>query len=182
MNLLKFKRFISSLIYYLFAKHLPGNCTPYGIINKKVRAFVCKPMFKVFGQNVDIGNKVDFFNAGNSEIGSNSGVGAWSAIGTVKIGDYVMMGTHCLIISQNHRFDDCNIPMCRQGFKKDQPVVIEDDVWIGSRVIILPGVVVGKGSVIGAGAVVTKNVKPYTIVGGNPAKVIGKRCDQKRKD
>ena len=173
---MKLKRFISSLLYYLLAKHLPGNYTPYGFVWKWVRFTVCKPMFRKFGQNIDIGNNVDFFNARNSEIGSNSGVGAWSAIGSIKIGDYVMMGTHCLIISQNHRFDDCTIPMCRQGFKEDRPVVIEDDVWIGSRVIILPGVIIEKGAIIGAGSVVTKNVKPYTIVGGNPAKFIRKRC------
>lgn len=173
MNL---KRTIFSTLYYFFARHLPGNYTPFGIFSKRVRAFICKPMFKSFGRNVDIGHKAQFFNARNSEIGSNSGIGAWSALGTFKIGDYVMMGTHCLMISQNHRFDDCNIPMCQQGFQSDQPVVIEDDVWIGSRVIILPGVIVGKGSIIGAGSVVTRNVQPYTIVAGNPAKVIKRRC------
>ena len=119
-----------------------------------------------------------FFNSRNTEIGSNSGIGSLSGIGTVKLGSYVMMGTHCLLISRNHRFDDCSIPMCRQGFRPDRPIVIEDDVWIGSRVIILPGVVIGKGSIIGAGSVVTKDVEPYTIVGGNPAKLIGKRCEE----
>lgn len=171
----EFKRSMYWLLYYVFARHLPGNYTPYGFASKKIRAFICKPMFKEFGENVDIGNKVVFTSARNSKIGSNSGVGAWSTIGAISIGDYVMMGTDCLIISRNHCFDDCSIPMSMQGFKEEEPVVIESDVWIGSRVIILPGVVVGRGSIIGAGSVVTKNVEPYTIVGGNPAKIIGKR-------
>ena len=62
-----------------------------------------------------------------------------------------------------------------QGGKEVAPVVIGDDVWIGSRVIILPGVKIGNGSVIGAGAVVTKDVEPYSVVGGVPAKLIRRR-------
>ena len=62
-----------------------------------------------------------------------------------------------------------------QGFKEIQGVTIEDDVWIGRRVIILPGVRVGRGSVLAAGAVVTKDVPDFTIVAGNPAKVVKSR-------
>ena len=61
--------------------------------------------------------------------------------------------------------------MCRQGLTRPRPVIIEDDVWIGTKVIILPGVHIGKGSVIGAGAVVTKNIPAYSIAAGNPAVV-----------
>jgi maltose O-acetyltransferase len=172
---MEIKRSIFWTLYYLFARHLPGNYVPYSFYSKEIRAFFCKPMFRSFGKNVDIGPNVEFFNVRNSEIGDNSGIGAYSSLGTVRIGNYVMMGTHCLILSQNHRFDDLNIPMCKQGFQQDDPVIIEDDVWIGSKVIILPGVRVGHGSIIGAGTVVTGDVEPYTIVGGNPARVIGKR-------
>lgn len=169
------KRSVCWILYYLFARHLPGNYTRYSFGSKSVRAFLCRPLFKKFGKNVDIGNKVIFNNLRGSEIGDNSGIGAYSQIGTVKIGDNVMMGTECLILSQNHQFDDISKPMRKQGFKKDEPIIIEDDVWIGNRVIILPGVKVGQGSVVGAGAVVTKDVESYTIVAGNPAVVIRKR-------
>lgn len=168
-------RSICWVVYYLVIKHLPSNYMPYASGFKYLRAIVCKPLFKKFGENVDIGPEVDFFNVKNSEIGDHSGIGAYSSIGTVKIGSYVMMGTHCLLISQNHRFSDLTIPMCQQGFQHDEPIIIEDDVWIGSRVIILPGVRIGRGSIIGAGAVVTKDVESHTIVGGNPAKIIGRR-------
>lgn len=77
---------------------------------------------------MDIGSKVEFFNIRNSEIGDNSGISAHFSLGTVKIGNYVMMETHCRIIRQNHRFDDLRMPMCQQGFQQDKPVVIEDDV------------------------------------------------------
>ena len=172
---MKIKRTISWVLYYFFARHLPRNYSPYAFGTKKIRAAICKPMFKTFGKNVGIGPKVEFFNVGESEIGDNSGIGAYSLVGTVKIGNNVMVGTHCLFLSRNHRYDDLSIPMCKQGFHEDQPVVIEDDVWIGSNVIILPGVRVCHGSIIGAGAVVTKDVEPYSIMAGNPAKVIGRR-------
>ncbi|QQR64412.1 transferase [Candidatus Roizmanbacteria bacterium] len=60
-----------------------------------------------------------------------------------------------------------------------KPIVIEDDVWIGTKSVILPGVTIGRGSIVAAGAVVTKNVAPYSIVGWVPAKVIGWRFDKK---
>ncbi len=65
--------------------------------------------------------------------------------------------------------------MILQGEKKGINPIIEDDVWIGRNAIIMPGVRIGKGSIVGAGAVVTKNVEPYSIVGGVPAKLIRKR-------
>ncbi len=79
-----------------------------------------------------------------------------------------------MIITNTHNFENCDIPMRTQGLKNIS-VTIEDDVWIGSRVIILPGIKIGKGSIIGAGAVVTKDVPEYSIVGGVPAKLIRSR-------
>jgi len=171
----KLKKYICWILYYAVAQHLPRNYAPYSFGVKKIRAAICKPLFKKFGTNVGIAPKVEFFKISDCEIGDHSGIGAYSQIGSVKIGNYVMMGTHCLLISQNHCFHDLTIPMCQQGFKAHEPIIIEDDVWIGSRVIILPGVRVGRGSIIGAGAVVTKNVDPYSIVAGNPAKLIRRR-------
>lgn len=177
------KRSIFWFAYYILARHLAGNYKPYAYGSKWIRSFLCKPLFNSFGNSVDIGCKVEFFNIRNSEIGDHSGIGSHSSIGLVKIGKYVMMGTHCLVLSQNHRFDDVTIPMCMQGFQEEKPVVIDDDVWIGSRVIILPGVHIGKGSIVGAGSVVTKDVQPYTIVAGNPARTIGYRnAEQETKD
>ena len=62
--------------------------------------------------------------------------------------------------------------MWKQGFTPPRAVIIEDDVWIGARVTILPGVHIGKGSVLGAGSVITSDVPPYAVVGGNPARVL----------
>ena len=65
-----------------------------------------------------------------------------------------------------------DVPIIEQGYSDTNPVVIEDDVWIGSRVIIMPGVHIGEGCVIGTGTIVTKNIPPYAVAVGVPAKVI----------
>lgn len=95
--------------------------------------------------------------------------------GTGTIGNNVMMGPEVYIYTKNHAHDRVDIPMIDQKYEPERPVTIEDDVWIGSRVTILPSVTVGKGAVIGASAVVTKDVPAYAVVGGNPARVLKMR-------
>ena len=112
-------------------------------------------------------------------IGEKSGVGyACMLDRNVTIGNYVMMGPEVLIYTRNHRHDDTEKPMATQGFGDLKPVVIEDDVWIGARAIILPGVTIGKGSIVGAGAVVAKSIPPYSVAVGNPARVVKTRTDE----
>ncbi len=163
------------LLYYLLARHLPRSNARYSFFSRQIRSFILKRLFRKLGRNVNIEPKVNFYNMSQSEIGDYSGIGMYSAIDTVKIGRDVMIGEGLVAISRNHEFADPGKPMRLQGFQEDRPIVIEDDVWIGARVILLPGIRIGKGSVIGAGSVVTKNVSPYIIVGGNPAKKIGER-------
>lgn len=86
-----------------------------------------------------------------------------------------MMGPDVFIYTQNHNFSRTDISMDQQGWSEEKPVIIEDDVWIGSRVTILPGVIIGKGCIIGASAVVTKSMPPYSVVAGNPAIVVKNR-------
>lgn len=131
-------------------------------------------MLKKCGVNVNIERKSVFDE--NVSIGNNSGIGVnCQLLGPINIGNNVMMGPEVIIYTRNHRFDQIDIPMNLQGFQDYKPVSIGNDVWIGARVIILPGVNVGDGAILAAGAIVTKNVEPYTIVGGNPAKIIGHR-------
>jgi maltose O-acetyltransferase len=112
----------------------------------------------------------------NISIGDNSGFGRDSYISAedrVEIGKDVMIGPQLYIYTSNHE-TKLGIPMIRQSVKTS-PVTIGNDVWIGARVTILPGVNIGDGAVIAAGAVVTKHVAPYTIVGGVPARKIKDR-------
>ncbi len=162
-------------MYYWFARHLPRSHIKYALGSKAIRAFVLKRLFKSFGKNVNIEPKVIFSNLSECEIGDHSGIGMNSCIGTVKIGRDVMIGEELIAISRNHEFSSREIPMRLQGFQQDLPITIEDDVWIGTRVILLPGIIIGKGAVVGAGSVVTKNVPSYAVVAGSPARLIKNR-------
>lgn len=97
-----------------------------------------------------------------------------SSKGYIKIGNYVHTGANVMMLAFNHGFYTRDIPTKEQDYL-DAPIVIEDDVWIGGSSIILAGVTIGEGSIIAAGSVVNKDVPPYTIVGGVPAKVLKER-------
>lgn len=108
--------------------------------------------------------------------------GAYSYIGRrcwicprVTIGRYVMVASEVAILGGDHRFDVPGTPMMFSGRPAVPPTVIEDDVWIGFRAAINAGVRIGRGSIVAAHAVVTRDVEPYTIVGGVPAQPIGRR-------
>lgn len=172
----KTKRLIFCALYYGFAQWLPASYMPGGSLAKAVRYFICRGLFSSCGKNVNVEHGAFFHSGQTVTIGDNSGIGVRAHLsGTITIGNDVMIGKEVIIMTTNHKFDRTDIPMDRQGFEKEEPVVIAHDVWICDRVIVLPGVHVGKGSILGAGAVVTKDVPDYAIVGGNPAKVIKMR-------
>jgi len=91
----------------------------------------------------------------------------------VSIGDNVLFGPFVSIINDNHNFNKQQL--IREQDTESKDIIIGNDVWIGARVIILAGVIIGDGAIIAAGAVVTKEVEPYTIVGGVPARKIKDR-------
>lgn len=115
------------------------------------------------GMNMQIGNHVDF---------------AWGVIvttkGGIKIGDRVLIGYNTQILSANHIIPPKRGKVFGSGHALKK-VQIENDVWIGANCVVLPGVTIGTGAIVAAGSVVTKDVKPYTIVGGIPAKLIKER-------
>lgn len=94
--------------------------------------------------------------------------------GLIRIGDYVRIAPNVIIMGANHEFRDPLVPIHSQGLSHG-PVTIEDDVWIAGGVTITSGVTIGRGSIIAAGAVVTRDILPFTIAGGIPAKPIGSR-------
>lgn len=112
------------------------------------------------------------------QIGENCCFGAWNhitATNCIKIGNNLLTGKWVTITDNSHGETDFNTlqipPLLRPCVSKG-PVVIKDNVWIGDKATILPGVTIGEGAVIAANAVVTKDVPAYSIVGGNPAKII----------
>jgi acetyltransferase-like isoleucine patch superfamily enzyme len=107
-------------------------------------------------------------------IGRDSLIGEYTVIrgqGGVTIGDRVYTSPMTQLIAVNHVFDDPTRPFVDQGITAEG-IVIEDDVWLGANAVITDGVRVGRGAVVAASAVVTKDVPPYTVVGGVPARVI----------
>lgn len=111
-----------------------------------------------FGGKVTVGNHCNFN-------------GMWiSGGGKVSIGNYFHSGKECLIITQNHDYEGDMIPYGKKYVLKE--ISVGDFVWFGHRVMVVGNVTIGEGAIIAAGAVVTKDVPPLAIVGGNPAKVI----------
>jgi maltose O-acetyltransferase len=163
--------------YYAVARHLPASRTRFvGEISLTIRRACAMALFFKCSRDVNIEHGASFAGGRFIEIGERSGIGIDCDIPSdTKIGCFVMMGPEVVILNQNHCFDRLDIAMIFQGATNNESVVIEDDVWIGRRTLILPGVRIGKGAIVGAGSVVTKDVLPYAIVGGNPAKVIKMR-------
>ncbi len=118
---------------------------------------------------------------GDLIIGDNTLVGMSNVlIGPVTIGNNVILAQNVVVSGLNHEYKDISIPI------KDQPVTtalitIEDDCWIAANVVITAGVTIGKHSVVAAGSVVTKDVPPYSVAAGNPARII-KQYDENLKD
>lgn len=153
LNLFKaYDRFLMILFRSLFK-----SC------GKKVRFFPTKSDF--YYQTISIGNDV-FIGTGASFIATRS---------YIEIGNKVMFGPNVTIRGGNHSTHIIGKYMADYTSKDklatdDQPVIIEDDVWVGTGAIILKGVHIGRGAIIAAGSVVTKDVEKYTVVGGVPAK------------
>lgn len=159
---------------YGIARHLPESYASINIGQKKLRAFCAKMILAKCGEGINVEKGAIF--ASNVELGNHSGIGINARIsGRCIIGDNVMMGPECMIYTTNHAIDRTDIPMNMQGNEAERPVVIEDDVWIGARVTILPGCHIHKGSVIAAGAVVTEDVASFAVVGGGAGKSFEKK-------
>ena len=158
------------------------------LIGKVWNKFVVSPIKKSVlggcGKNVTLGKNVKLSTPKNVFIGNNVAIGADARImctrAKVYIGDNVMFGPNVTCITGGHRTDIIgrymiSITDAEKRSEDDRDIVFVGDNWVGSNVTILRGVTVGEGAVIAAGAVVTKDVPPYSIAGGVPAKVIKMR-------
>jgi len=155
------------LEFEVFLLHLVGL-----IPSHYIRRFFYRLAGIKIGSGSALHTLIKFYDPRNIIIGSDSVIGENSVLDgrdKLKIGNHVAIASEVMIYNSEHNVNDPNFSAI------NQPVTIDDYVFIGPRAIILPGVKVGKGAVIGAGAVVTKDVPPYAIVGGVPAKIIGER-------
>lgn len=148
---------------------------------KKLRYLYYKTKLKSCGDKVKFCSGVKFHICKNISIGNNVRIGEncrFSGIGGITIGNNVSFGPEILIWSSNHNYYSPNeLPYDNNTKKKS--VFIGDNVWIGARSCITPGITIGEGAVIAMGSVVTKDVPPCAVVGGNPAKIIDYRDVEK---
>jgi maltose O-acetyltransferase len=160
----------SAIAYFSVARHLPWSPRPLGGASRRIRAALARRMLDECGLDVNIEHGAWFGTGKGIRVGDRSAIGMDAMVmGPITIGKDVMMGPRCTIISSRHAVSGVDRPMNSQGFEEDSAVIIEDDVWIGASAIILSGRRIGKGAIVGAGAVVTRDVAPFSIVGGNPA-------------
>ena len=123
----------------------------------------CTGVIRSLGEGITIGNNVGIAQSCFIQVR-----------GEVIIGHDVIIGPNVSIFSENHNFENPDLPVHVQGESR-KGVTIEDGVWIGTRSVILDGVTVGKNSIVAAGSIVNKNVPPFSIVGGIPAKLLKMR-------
>lgn len=161
------------LIYLIFFRNTPEDYRPYALFLPWVRNKLTSFAILKCGKRIRVKSGADY--SPYIQVGKESELGTRCMIqSNVTIGDHVIMGPDVKIYSRNHEFNSLEIPIQKQG-KKLYETSIGNDVWIGACVIILPGVTIGDHSILAAGSIVTKNVAPYSIMGGNPAKVIKMR-------
>lgn len=171
---------IALFIYYAVATHLPTQPMPGYQLGYALRRFLMRYIAESCGPDVIVKQHAYIGSGTGLRLGARAQVGHNSRIGQyVTIGDDVVMGPDVVIMANAHAFDDLDKPINQQGALPIRPIVIGRDVWIGTRAIILPGVTIGDQAIIAAGAVVTKDVEPRAIVGGNPARLIRYRGQER---
>mgnify|MGYP003202488937 FL=1 len=158
MTIPKLKRRLGALLYHTVAKHLPPSYSSLKLGQTALRRFCGRWMLADCGKRVNIEKNATF--SAKVTLGDDSGIGINAKIyGTCHIGRCVMMGTDVTIITRNHCFERTDVPMMEQGFEAELPVCIGDDVWIGDRVLILPGVHIGNGCIIAAGQRMSRTMR-----------------------
>jgi acetyltransferase-like isoleucine patch superfamily enzyme len=138
---------------------------------------------------VSIGSNVEFYRGvylspcgTHIDIGSHTHFAPYCALyGPLTIGTHCAIAAHVVFASVGHGYSRTDVPMVEQPVTKNE-IVLENDVWIGANAVVIGGVTIGEGSIVGAGAVVTKDVPPYSVVGGTPARIIRNRKDDQEND
>lgn len=166
-------RYLCYFLYIAFFRHTPDRWRPYSLFFPTLRSFLVRSFVDECGKDVHVKSNADI--SPHIKVGDRSELGCNCLIyGGVTIGKDVLMGPDVKIITRNHNFSDPTVPIREQG-DYERPVIIEDDVWLGANVVVLPGVRIGHGAVVASGAVVNRDVLPYDVVGGVPAKTIRSR-------
>lgn len=170
-------RWFALVTYYAIFKHLPEYCYPTGHFARRMRQFCTRHLFTESGSWTNVERGVHFGSGVGISLGDQSSIGRDSRIQAIVIEDAVMIGPELLVLSRNHIFTDADTPIGWQGVTDVDPPHIGYGSWLGARVILLPGVNIGRYCVVGAGSVVTRDIPDYSVAAGNPARVIRRWTD-----
>lgn len=163
------------LVYYCLGAKLPDLAFPGGRLYNRIRCCALTYALAQFGDHNEVDGGIYVGDGSDVHIGSRCQINSGCRLTRVVIGNSVMIGPDVVVIGKLHATDDLTVPMVEQGSFERRPTEIEDDVWIGARAILMPGVRVGTGAIVGAGAVVTRDVDERTVVGGVPARFLKRR-------
>lgn len=167
-------RVIALFFYYSFVCYLPNYAFPAGRLFNWLR-IQCLRNIIAIGTRCRVMRHVYIGDGNGVEIGNDCRINEAVRLDHVKIGNHVMIARECILLGKMHEFKELTIPMEQQGNIECDHIIIDDDVWLGLRVIVMPGVHIKKGCIIGAGAVLTKSTEENGIYAGVPAKLIHKR-------
>jgi len=146
---------------------------------RKIYYFKYFMKFSRYGKNILLSKSGRILNPNNIILGNNIYIGRGFKINAKKgivLGNNIMIGPNLVIESDNHTYNRIGTPMFQYCDEKiGNKIIIEDDVWIGANVVILPNVIIGEGSIVGAGSIVNKNIPPYCIAVGNPCRPVKSR-------
>lgn len=152
-------------------------------ISRRIRMYLFRPLFASHGRNFYF-DPDGSYSFENIHVGDDVNLGfrpiLMAALSEIRIGNKVMFGPEVMLIGGNHNTTVVGSPMIDVHEKMpndDLGVTIEDDVWVGARAMILRGVTLGRGTIVGAGSLINRSTPPYSIVAGNPARVIRFRWD-----
>nr|WP_319398253.1 acyltransferase [uncultured Carboxylicivirga sp.] len=162
------RRWVQFLLFPFYVKRGKG-----ALIRKRVRMDVLPNNSFYLGDKSTIEDFCTINNGvGRIIIGNETRIGIGSVlIGPIQIGNYVRLAQNVVVSALNHNYEDITRPISEQGINTNE-IYIGDETWIGANAVILPGLFIGKHCIIAAGSVVTKNVPSYSVVAGNPAKII----------
>lgn len=168
-------RYFWRLMYEIVARRISGAYWfyPFNRFGYAFRRFCVKHFIETCGVNLRLGPGVSL--TFKNVIGDHAIINDNCRLQDCVIGDYALIAPEVYTVIRNHNYEDPHTPISQQGYADVQPPIIHRDVWLGARVMLLPGVTIHEGAVVASGAVVTKDVHPFEIVGGVPAKRIGYR-------
>lgn len=170
---LSLSRRLMYFAYIAFLRHTPEDYRPYALFFPALRSWLVRGFAERCGERPRVKSGGDFSPA--IRIGDRTELGTRCLIqGGAVLGSDIIMGPDVKIYTRNHEFGDTARPIRDQG-KRFAETRIGDDVWLGANVVVLPGVSIGDHSVVAAGAIVTRDVPPWSIAAGNPARVIRSR-------